>query len=800
MKLDQIFKHDNVQVHSDESRYYVNEGTRRPEDVQRDFLKYNKYPMMIRIYYIFYAIYMVVGVVRLILSLVYLDRDLLPHRLSTGAVLIVSALVVWVASTAFEYWNFHNRKMWSLRLVLAGMLEIVALGLVWWCFNPVIALTSMIPINKEITVGMVVALARGILVLIAVLPPVIAGYAMFRAMDQEDSREEILSFKILRGKDLRKDKEFQYDFNAVIRMEDGEPQTVREADRQLHMVVSGATGTAKTSSVLIPAIAADLDKKRHNENFQKECCLKALKQGAFRIKRRFTDQEFSVNYFEPVEGEFIGSRDAAEYFNYLKYNCASAGITVVAPNESLADDVYKLAKNRGFKVNRIDPILVNEEQKEDFIGINPLFISPSITGIEREVAITNNAGVFADVLTALYNMSGSTDAYFASVNDSITIAVCKLLMLTYEDIHGRQPNPADVQICINDFKLCKPYLDKLVEKYGQRPVYDPNNKNDLFVQGNRQVDCGTWQDVYTLITNDLLSADMGPKMYDRANGLRLQINKFMNHPLVRRVLCAKKTIDIDMALENGEITVVNYALELGQSVSTAFGLFYLLTFSKAVLRRPGTEKTRVIHFNYIDEFPVLLHPYLEEYFSLHRQYRVCNTVALQTYDQMDKNRATQFLKSVLQGVGHQIMFGRMSVSEMETFKAMAGTEKKNEEQFSETETSITSENPMHTFSRRTSMKEVDYVSPTSMRYRDFQEVTFFTTEQGTPLRPLHGKVNFLKSSMWKGLPAVRINWTPYMQGLREERNDRANVDLYVERVEDLPRIVLSSGYHNENRG
>lgn len=786
----------------DSSRYYIHSGTRRPEDEKKDYLKHNKYPAIIRLFYAIFILYLVSGIIRFGVSLYFLNRDYLPHNLIFSVLWIATSIGVWVASTMFEYWNFHRRKLWSLRIVIAGILEIVSLGVVWWAFYPVISFTSLIPINKEITVGMVVALARVILLLIALIPPFIVGWKIFSAMEEEDAKEAILYFKVLRGTDLREEKEFKYDFNAVLKMEDGKPQTVREQDRKLHMVVSGATGTAKTSSVLVPAIAADLDKKRQNENYQKEGCLKALEAGAFRINSRFSDRNFSISHFEPVPGEFVGKRTAEEYYDYLRFTSASAGITVVAPNEGLADDVYRLAKNRGFKVNRIDPILVNEKQKEDFIGINPLFVSPTITGVEREVVITNNAGTFADVLKALYDMGGKADPYFSSLNDSITIAICKLLMLTYEDIHGRQPTPADVQRCINDFQLCQPYLDKLVSKYGtKQTTYDPTDVEKKFDHQSRQpnetVDCGTWQDVYTLITKDLLSKEMGEKMYDRANGLRLQIGKFMNHPLVRNVLCADKCIDIDQALANGEITVVNYALELGESVSTAFGLFYLFTFSKAVLRRPGTEKTRLIHFNYIDEFPVLLHPNNEEYFSLHRQYGVCNTVALQTYDQFEKNLSTKFLKSVLQGVGHQIMFGRMSVTEMETFRQMAGVVKKNEEQFSETETSITSENPMHTFSKRTSMKEVDYVSATSMRYRDFQEVTFFTTEQGTPLRPIHGKVNFLKSSMWKGLPAVMVDWRPYMRDLPEENRMDWNTDLYVEREDQPIRMVLTSGFEDD---
>ena len=65
-------------------------------------------------------------------------------------------------------------------------------------------------------------------------------------------------------------------------------------------------------------------------------------------------------------------------------------------------------------------------------------------------------------------------------------------------------------------------------------------------------------------------------MYDRCNGLRNLINNFLNDPLVRDVFEAEETVDIDKALEYGEVIILNYALERGDSVATGFGLFFLL--------------------------------------------------------------------------------------------------------------------------------------------------------------------------------------------------------------------------------
>ena len=65
-----------------------------------------------------------------------------------------------------------------------------------------------------------------------------------------------------------------------------------------------------------------------------------------------------------------------------------------------------------------------------------------------------------------------------------------------------------------------------------------------------------------------------------------------------------------VCLANGEVTVCNYNLASGDTDAVAFGLFFLLSFNNAVLSRPGNENTRIPHFFYVDELPVLIHPSL----------------------------------------------------------------------------------------------------------------------------------------------------------------------------------------------
>lgn len=682
----------------------------------------------------------------------------------------LAPFALWIWSTCFSRFNYWLIKLTLLSLAVVHAVMVFALALLQLALQLIPPLTFRIPISQEITPAMVVNLTRLLVIICSVIPATLAGLFLKRVITA--NREQILTFKANRSLDLRKNKQFAYDFKVVTNLTTGIPFVVKEKDRTLHGFANGTTGTAKTSSVLSTAICDDLDQKQFNVSYQKKMCLQYIKKGSFQITHSFQDNDFSINYVEPIySADHLENKNRQDAYDFLKYVSSSIGLTCIAPNESFSDEIYHMAVSRSFQVNRIDPILTpSGEPKEGFVGFNPLFISPTLTGVNRDIDITNKANIFSDVLQCLYEASGSGDAYFISLNNSVTIAICKLMMITFESLNDRQPTPLDVQLLINDFSMCEPYLKLLVQKYGnngmpmdeiQRDMIEDRVQFDVGIK-QKNINCGLWQDVYTLIQNDLL----GPNkdiMFERANGLRLQINKFLNHPLIRRVFSAERTIDLDKALANGEITVVNYALELGSSVSTAFGLFYLLSYSKAVLRRPGTENTRTLHMTYIDELSFLLHPALEEFFSIFRQYKVGNFVAFQTLDQMDKNETTKYLKGVLLGnCAHQIVFGRVSPTEMKIYESMGGKVAKPIEQHTVTQTSMTSDSPNYTYSTRETNQMGNLLEGSQIRNRDFQEVTFFTVNNSSPLPPFFGKVHFLSPRKRQGKPAEVFDWSPFM--------------------------------------
>lgn len=238
-------------------------------------------------------------------------------------------------------------------------------------------------------------------------------------------------------------------------------------------------------------------------------------------------------------------------------------------------------------------------------------------------------------------------------------------------------------------------------------------------------------------------------MEDQSRGTRNIINEFLLMPYNREVFCSQESIDFDRILENGEVTICNYNLAAGDTDATAFGLFFLLSFNNAVLSRPGTEHTRIPHFFYVDELPVLIHPSIEKNFSLFRKYRVAMFVAIQTLDQMEKNDITKYLKGVILGCAHILVFGRSSITDMEIFSKFAGVRDEVEEEKGITQTALSDTNTKLTYTERESIAQKNAIEEIDIRLKDFQEVTFFTTRNGRPLEAIHGKVEFLKPEDWK---------------------------------------------------
>lgn len=663
--------------------------------------------------------------------------------------------LLWMISTDQEYWNFHNRKMRTFTFC---------------CFNAVLCLCSIvfrisgtfsIPFFAGLTPTIALneerirAFARLVLLLTPTITCTLMMTAICKNLYSPIIKTSLIRFKFDTQFDLRssKEKEFAYDMSIVKDLETGEQKNIKERDRFLHAVANGTTGTGKTSSCFTCAIQSDIDQIVYNLEYQKKKVMEYLEKGQIHMKVPMRDCDFTVDNFVPDV-----PKDEKLLYN-LKFKAPIAGITAMAPNASFSDEIYDLARAKGLKVNRVDPTLGKDGKlKEGFKGFNPLYMKPGLPIMEQIIKRNEIAVLFADVAQAVYDASGQSDVYFAGLNKNVTTSVTMLVLLTFEFLPesekaGRsQPDPTDVQNILNNFQKAENLKKIFVEHYAKR------DKNGNYNRMNP--DMGIYQPIYDFIEKDLLG-DGADQLFEQCRGLRNIINSFLQNPLIKNILCTQNSICLDDALENGEITLVNYALELG-SDSTVFGLFFMLSMINAVYRRPGGEIKKLPHFFYIDELPVLLHPRIEGCFSLFRQFRVAMFVAVQSLAQMEKSNSTAFLKDVLLGnCAHHFVFGRAAAQEMELYESIAGMSLQVTHMEGERGTSVFSDNPNLSYDRRDTIEEKSNITGTDVRYRNFQEVTVVTVDNGSAVDAFLGKVSFLPSYRRLKKKRFSVDWSAY---------------------------------------
>lgn len=661
----------------------------------------------------------------------------------------------WIYSTKHDFYNFWNRKMalMAMCVINVGIELMMLLAIIF--SNMLLPAFAMIPLSEDITFSMVFNLARIVLVIISFGPALAFSKVAVTALYDPMTKREIVAFKLNKILDLRKDKEFSYDMEIVRNLETGAVHNINEKDRYLHSLANGVTGSGKTSSCLTTAINADIEQMAHNREYQKKECEKLLKAGKIRLTYPMKDEEFNIDAFEAEDEKY------KSVLNDLKYNKKVAGLTAIAPDASFADEVYNLAHVNGFPVNRIDPLLKNGRLKPGFKGFNPLFITSGLNEIEYIIEVSRKAVLVADVTQAIYDASGTSDVYFASLNKNMTTTVTQLLCFTYPVLHnGKQPTLEDIQRVLNYFPAIEPYRDKFVDLYCKRDKSGRKIKED----GRVFMVLPMFQTILDVIDNELLG-DGAEKMNDQCRGLRVVINTFLTDLNVRNVLCSNNSVDMERALARGEITVVNFALELGSS-GKALGLFYMLSLINAAYRRPGDEDTRIPNFVYVDELPQLLHPSMEQCFVLFRKYRLAMFVAVQSLSQMDKVGNTAFMKPVLIGnCAHHFVFGRAATEEMELYEKLGGTVDKIVTQNQVNETSITVDNPSISYGRKEQIMKENLIDGGDVHNRDFQEVTVITVDKGSPVTAFFGKVSFLPRYKKKYKKRIySVSWVQYYDG------------------------------------
>ena len=213
---------------------------------------------------------------------------------------------------------------------------------------------------------------------------------------------------------------------------------------------------------------------------------------------------------------------------------------------------------------------------------------------------------------------------------------------------GMLPNLEDMLKMFNNFdlveKMCEilAHDDELKEKYSTQIAYF---KKNFYKDGiNRQ--------------NTEIYIDAAIS----------QLDKLLRIPGVKSILCNRhNNIDFDKSLADGDIIFVcTRRGDLGASSHKAFGLFFLISMQNAVLRRPGSEKSRVPNFLYIDEFPDFICKATEPIFTMYRKYKIGTTISAQNLEQLNVSAGKEnFKQTILSNCANKIFKGNARIEELE---------------------------------------------------------------------------------------------------------------------------------------
>lgn len=431
----------------------------------------------------------------------------------------------------------------------------------------------------------------------------------------------------------------------------GNTVKIAEEKRFYPTLICGVSGSGKTSLLFEPMIASDLSKKFFYKEISKEMGFTALKTGIASLtcpySNDYINANFNLNMLVPNENKLnvyntymkkmiiAGSGD-----NYIYRNL---GLTYISPDIESVNRIKKVAKAHNLKVNILDP------NDSNSMGLNPfVFDDP----VQTAIAITT-------VLKGLYD-SSHPDLGLAYRENAANQAVENLAILLkemYPRLHeGDLPTLEDLLNCLVNFELVEELCEsmkqdeELTQKYSALINYCERN-------------------FYT-------NAPNRNEMVKFVTHATSQLDSLLRYTGVKNILCNRtNTINFDDALKNGEVTLVcTRRGDLGPNIHTAFGLFCILMMQYSVLRRPGTEKDRVPHFLYIDEFADFVGDSTDPIFTLYRKYRVSTVVSVQNLGQLD-GKDKKHRQVITANCSNKFVFGNNSPEDNEWWSKELGDKK-----------------------------------------------------------------------------------------------------------------------------
>ena len=522
--------------------------------------------------------------------------------------------------------------------------------------------------------------------------------------------------------------------------------TIPEASRYQSMFVCGGSGSGKTSLVYEPLIARDLDRKFFFREVSKEMGFTALKTGIAVLKGPYDNDYLNTNFNLNMLLPTSGNEDV--YKAYMKkmilddsgeITYKNCGITVLSPDREISDHMISICKNFGLSYKVIDPLDKNS------VGLNPfVYDSPN------KIAIT-----ISSVLRTMLDIS--KDEPSETYRESVVIQAIENISILLKEMYPRMnegmlPNLEDMLKMFNNFdlveKMCEilAHDDDLKEKYSTQIAYF---KKNFYKDGiNRK----------------------NTEMY--IDAAISQLDKLLRIPGVKSILCNRhNNIDFDKSLANGDIIFVcTRRGDLGASSHKAFGLFFLISMQNAVLRRPGSEKSRVPNFLYIDEFPDFICKAIEPIFTMYRKYKIGTTISAQNLEQLESSNYKGSKQTILSNCANKIFTGNASIEELEWW----GSEFGQKREWSYSNSMDMEKMKYDSKYGNVEWKFVPYFKPGKLQSFGQKDCAYKVRgENGKPMAG-QGRLNYLESKYKEPKKIKTFDFGKYSDGVTTETEDQEN--------------------------
>ena len=417
----------------------------------------------------------------------------------------------------------------------------------------------------------------------------------------------------------------------------GKPIKLIEERRFQPMLVVGPSGTGKTSMVMEPMIARDLEKKFFYREVSKEMGYTALKTNIAVLNKPYDNdylnKNFNLSMLTPVEGK---ERVYKAYMNKMISEIKSDGeivyknfgITVVSPDADHTDRIKEVASCFDIPVIEIDPTNPNS------VGLNPFIINPPhLCGL-----------IISLVIRSLYNPAGLT-AEMAYAEDISTQAIQNLVMILkvmYPRMHdGLMPNLEDLLKCFNDFDMVEEMCEEL--------------KKDPELAKEYELQLGYFKQNF--YKDSVGRKDMQRYVHFASSSLDILLRSAQ----VRSIICNRfNNINFNDVINNGEVVLISTRpYEIGGTQHKAFGHFFLMLMMCSVENNRKLVQNRIPHFIYVDEFDHYNPDSFEDMYSIYRKFKIGTIFSSQTIGGLGKNKNV-----LLSNTPTKITFGNSTPEEM----------------------------------------------------------------------------------------------------------------------------------------